>query len=56
MTREVLQKGEKYDTPNDGATVQIDYKGSYNGKVFDEKSVTFNINEGTKICKCENDI
>lgn len=45
ITRQVLQEGEKFDTPNDGAKVEIEYKATCKGNIFDERSVTFGINE-----------
>nr|XP_039252118.1 peptidyl-prolyl cis-trans isomerase FKBP4-like [Styela clava] len=50
ITRQVLKEGKLYETPNDGANVSIDIKGSYGDTVFDERSLKFNINED----ECEN--
>lgn len=45
VTRQVLKKGKLFDTPNDGANVEIDIKGTYGDTTFDERSVKFNLNE-----------
>jgi len=42
--------GEGYDQPNDGSQVEIEIKGCVNGKVFDERTVEFELGEGLDKC------
>ncbi|XP_067655374.1 peptidyl-prolyl cis-trans isomerase FKBP4-like [Haliotis asinina] len=43
-----IKKGEGYNTPNDGAMVNIHYSGLYEGKVFEERDVEFEVGEGSE--------
>jgi FK506-binding protein 4/5 len=46
LLKRTLKAGEGYSTPNDGARVDISLKGSYQGRVFDERDLEFEIGEG----------
>jgi FK506-binding protein 4/5 len=46
IERFIVTKSEKKKTPNDGAHVKCKIVGSYEGRVFDERDVEFNIGEG----------
>ncbi|CAH1125938.1 unnamed protein product [Ceutorhynchus assimilis] len=44
---EILVSGTGFSTPNDGALVTAHLIGTYNGNVFDKRTVTFNLGEGS---------
>jgi len=46
IIRRTLRKGEGWTKPNDGASVEVILKGTYNNQVFDERTVSFTIGEG----------
>ncbi|CAG0893865.1 unnamed protein product [Darwinula stevensoni] len=46
ILRRNLVKGEGYSTPNDGAAVEVHLLGKYDGRVFEERDVTFTVGEG----------
>ncbi|KAG5675441.1 hypothetical protein PVAND_005345 [Polypedilum vanderplanki] len=46
IERYVIVKSDKKKTPNDGARVKCKIVGSYEGRVFEERDVEFNIGEG----------
>lgn len=46
IIRRTLKKGEGWAKPNDGASVEVLLKGSHDGKVFDERTVSFTVGEG----------
>lgn len=46
IIRRQVEKGEGYDTPNDGATVGVSLVGSLDGRVFDERELTLTLGEG----------
>lgn len=48
ILRTVLEVGEGFSYPNDGATVEIHVTGEYNGHIFEDKDVTFPLGEGEK--------
>jgi FK506-binding protein 4/5 len=41
-----LKRGEGWAKPNDGSHVDITLKGTYENRVFDERTVKFIIGEG----------
>eukprot|EP00088_Acartia_fossae_P070842 TRINITY_DN957_c0_g1_i6.p1 TRINITY_DN957_c0_g1~~TRINITY_DN957_c0_g1_i6.p1 ORF type:complete len:475 (-),score=135.23 TRINITY_DN957_c0_g1_i6:1178-2602(-) len=49
VVKRVFVAGQGYETPNDGASVVCDVKGSCNSTVFDERSVEFELGEGRAI-------
>ncbi|XP_066999515.1 FK506-binding protein 59 isoform X2 [Anabrus simplex] len=53
VLRYVLEEGEEYSTPNDGALVQVHLTGKYSGNVFEEREVTFPLGEGSEYGVCE---
>lgn len=44
-----ITKSEKKKTPNDGALVKCHIAGEYEGRVFEERDVEFNIGEGEEL-------
>merc|ERR1712179_223008 len=49
IVKRVKTAGEGYDQPNDGSLVEIEIKASADGKVFDERTVEFEVGEGLDI-------
>ncbi|CAH2007241.1 unnamed protein product [Acanthoscelides obtectus] len=43
-----VKAGEGHSTPNEGATVEIHLTGKHEGKVFEDKKITFVIGEGSE--------
>ncbi|XP_064113782.1 peptidyl-prolyl cis-trans isomerase FKBP4-like [Macrobrachium nipponense] len=48
IIRRNIKQGEGYQTPNDGAIVDVHVVGRVNGTVFDERDVKFPLGEGTE--------
>lgn len=48
IIRRNIHQGEGYQTPNDGAIVDVHVVGRVNGTVFDERDVKFPLGEGTE--------
>uniref|UniRef100_A0A1B6LHD6 peptidylprolyl isomerase n=1 Tax=Graphocephala atropunctata TaxID=36148 RepID=A0A1B6LHD6_9HEMI len=48
VLRNILQPGEGHATPNDGSMVDVHLVCELNGKVVEERDVTFNLGEGTE--------
>ena len=46
IIRRTLKKGEGYTKPNDGASVEVTLKGTFEDRVFDERTVSFIVGEG----------
>lgn len=46
IIRRTLKKGEGWAKPNDGASVEVILKGTQNGNVFDDRTVSFTVGEG----------
>lgn len=44
--KEIISEGNGEQTPNDGASVEINLIGKHDGKVFDERDAKFVIGEG----------
>ncbi|XP_047003938.1 peptidyl-prolyl cis-trans isomerase FKBP4-like isoform X1 [Schistocerca americana] len=53
ITRYQIIQGEGYSSPNDGATVEVNLVGKHNGNIFEERSVTFPLGEGSEYGICE---
>lgn len=53
IERYQIKAGDGFGTPNDGALVHVHLVGIYNDKVFDDRSVSFNIGEGAKENICD---
>ncbi|CAF1097701.1 unnamed protein product [Rotaria sordida] len=41
IVRRIIKRGEVFEQPNEDATVQIYLKGTHQGQIFDERTVTF---------------
>jgi len=48
ITRSTVEAGQGYDTPSDGATVEIHLTGRMGDKVFEDRDVTFQLGEGSE--------
>ncbi|XP_023215754.1 peptidyl-prolyl cis-trans isomerase FKBP4-like [Centruroides sculpturatus] len=48
IQRKIIEKGEGYATPNDGASVEVHLIGKCNDKVFEDREVNFIIGEGSE--------
>lgn len=46
IIRRTLTKGDGWAKPNEGASVEVSLKGTYNNQVFDERTVSFTVGEG----------
>ncbi|KAG1653400.1 Peptidyl-prolyl cis-trans isomerase FKBP4 [Nymphon striatum] len=46
IQRKILTAGTGYSTPNNGAIVNVHLIGKYNGKIFEERDVNFEIGDG----------
>jgi len=46
IIRRTLRKGEGWSKPNEGASVDVILKGTYENTVFDERTVSFTLGEG----------
>ncbi|KAJ8951672.1 hypothetical protein NQ318_012213 [Aromia moschata] len=42
-----MTPGEGFSTPNDGSLVEVHLEGKYEGKVFEDRDVTFTLGEGS---------
>lgn len=49
IIRRIITKGEGYSKPNEGASVEVTLQGSYEGRVFDERELKFEIGEGENL-------
>ncbi|EEB18988.1 FK506-binding protein, putative [Pediculus humanus corporis] len=49
ILRRVIQKGVEYSKPDQGGLVKVHITGIYNGKVFDDRSLSFNLGEGCEV-------
>lgn len=45
IIRRIRKKGESYAKPNEGSVVEIHLEGKYNGKVFDNRDVMFEVGD-----------
>ncbi|ROT67118.1 peptidyl-prolyl cis-trans isomerase FKBP4 isoform X1 [Penaeus vannamei] len=48
IIRRIMAEGEGYQTPNDGAIVDVHVVGKVNGTSFDDREVQFPLGEGTE--------
>lgn len=48
IVKRTTRAGEGFTTPNDGAQVEVSLKGFFEGRLFDERTVKFEIGEGSK--------
>lgn len=48
ILRTILISGEGHATPNEGSTVNIHLVGEYNGKIVEDRDVTFCLGEGSE--------
>ena len=48
VVKRIKVNGEGWDMPNDGAQVEAEIKGLVDNKVFDERTVKFEMGEGSE--------
>ncbi|XP_022113366.1 FK506-binding protein 59 [Pieris rapae] len=53
ILRHIMEQGSGSDYPNDGSQVTVELEGKYGDKVFDTRTVTFTLGEGTEHNVCE---
>ncbi|XP_048005717.1 FK506-binding protein 59 isoform X1 [Leguminivora glycinivorella] len=55
ILRHIIEQGEGFDNPNDGALVTVELEGKIlpDGKVFDTRTLTFPLGEGADSNVCE---
>ncbi|XP_037623516.1 peptidyl-prolyl cis-trans isomerase FKBP4 isoform X2 [Sebastes umbrosus] len=46
IIRRIITKGQGYSKPNEGASVDVTVEGTYEGRVFDERELKFEIGDG----------
>lgn len=49
IIRRIITKGQRYTKPNEGAAVEVTVEGSYEGRVFDERELKFEIGDGENL-------
>ncbi|KAL4660211.1 peptidyl-prolyl cis-trans isomerase FKBP4 [Arapaima gigas] len=45
IIRRIISKGEGYSKPNEGATVEVTLEGTFEGRIFDQRGVKFEIGD-----------
>ncbi|XP_017321686.1 peptidyl-prolyl cis-trans isomerase FKBP4 [Ictalurus punctatus] len=46
IVRRIITKGEGYSKPNEGASVEVHVEGTHEGRVFDDRDLTFEVGDG----------
>lgn len=46
IVRRIMTKGEGYSKPNEGASVEVHVEGTHEGRVFDDRDLTFEVGDG----------
>ncbi|XP_075998015.1 peptidyl-prolyl cis-trans isomerase FKBP4 [Genypterus blacodes] len=49
IIRRIINKGEKYSKPNEGAAVNVTAEGFYEGRLFDQREMLFEIGDGDSL-------
>ncbi|XP_044050622.1 peptidyl-prolyl cis-trans isomerase FKBP4 [Siniperca chuatsi] len=49
IIRRIITKGQGYSKPNEGAAVEVTVEGTYEGRVFDERELKFEIGDGESL-------
>ncbi|XP_045892859.1 peptidyl-prolyl cis-trans isomerase FKBP4 isoform X2 [Micropterus dolomieu] len=49
IIRRIITKGQGYSKPNEGASVEVTVEGTYEGRVFDERELKFEIGDGENL-------
>lgn len=49
IIRRVITRGHGYSKPNEGASVEVTLEGSYEGRVFDQRELKFEIGDGESL-------
>ncbi|XP_061534224.1 peptidyl-prolyl cis-trans isomerase FKBP4 [Phycodurus eques] len=50
IIRRVITRGHGYAKPNEGASVEVSFEGTCEGRVFDERELKFEIGDGDSLC------
>ncbi|XP_029909059.1 peptidyl-prolyl cis-trans isomerase FKBP4 [Myripristis murdjan] len=50
IIRRIITKGEGYSKPNEGAAVEVTVEGTYEGRVFDQRELKFEIGDAESLC------
>ncbi|CAG4946213.1 unnamed protein product [Colias eurytheme] len=53
ILRYIIEQGSGFDNPNDGSVVTVELEGKYGDKIFDTRTVTFTLGEGSDQNICE---
>ncbi|CAK1543787.1 unnamed protein product [Leptosia nina] len=53
ILRYIIEQGSGVDSPNDGSVVTVELEGKFDSKVFDTRTVTFTLGEGSEHNVCE---
>ncbi|ELU01505.1 hypothetical protein CAPTEDRAFT_173491 [Capitella teleta] len=49
ITKSLIEDGSGYDTPNDGATVEVHLKGYHGDRVFQDEDIAFIVGEASEV-------
>ncbi|KAE8296352.1 Peptidyl-prolyl cis-trans isomerase FKBP4 [Larimichthys crocea] len=49
IIRRIVTRGQGYSKPNEGAAVEVTVEGSYEGHIFDERELKFEIGDGVSL-------
>uniref|UniRef100_A0A8B9GZN2 peptidylprolyl isomerase n=2 Tax=Astyanax mexicanus TaxID=7994 RepID=A0A8B9GZN2_ASTMX len=49
IVRRIITKGEGYTKPNEGASVDVHLEGQYEGRVFDDRDLKFEVGDGENL-------
>ncbi|KAI1882535.1 hypothetical protein AGOR_G00251750 [Albula goreensis] len=49
IIRRIITKGQGYSKPNEGASVEVTVEGKFEGKVFDERELKFEVGDGESL-------
>ncbi|KAM8862035.1 LOW QUALITY PROTEIN: peptidyl-prolyl cis-trans isomerase FKBP4 [Synchiropus picturatus] len=49
IIRRVITRGQGYSKPNEGSAVEVTVQGTFNGRVFDEREMKFEVGDGESL-------
>ncbi|KAM6937714.1 peptidyl-prolyl cis-trans isomerase FKBP4 isoform 1-T1 [Xenentodon cancila] len=49
IIRRIITKGQGYSKPNEGAAVEVTVEGTFDGRVFDERELKFEVGDGESL-------
>lgn len=50
IIRRIITKGQGYSKPNEGAAVEVTVEGTFEGRVFDQREMKFEVGDGENLC------